>query len=390
MRTHVVILGASFAGLQSAANCVRLLGERAQVTVIDQSETLVFRPSLPWLVTGEREADDITRPLPPLVHALGARFVQARVEAVDARRQQVLTTAGRWSYDFLVIALGATSPPRTPADLAEYGHSYLWLSDAEALRRAVQRFSGGSVVIAFCPRSPLACAAWEIGFQLDQYWRRRGLRHRVNLSMVTYEDRPLAWAGETASRLVGRWLRQSQIDLYTSTFVKKATPRGVYLADGTWLAAALLIYVPDFSGPRVVQDVPDLTDTQGFILVDPQMRSLRYPNIYAAGDIVSLPGPKAGRMALEQGRIVARNIAADLGLRSEESYTSYLACLVDLGVRRGLLAFRKPAPQQGRTRTYALWAGWIPHMGKIAVEHYFLDWRLRAPRGLDSPVGTTV
>lgn len=386
MSIHVVILGGSFAGLEAAGECVRLLGNQARVTVIDQRDTVVFRPSLPWLVTGERTAEDITRPLPPLVRALGARFVQARVEGIDVWNQHVITTAGRWSYDFLVIALGGTSPPRAPADLAEYGYSYLWLSDGAALRRAVERFAGGPVVIGFCPRSPLACAAWEIPFQLDQYWRRRGLRQNIRLSMITYEVRPLEWAGPTVSRLVERWLRQSRIDLHTSTFVKKATPRGVYLADGTWLPASLLIYIPDYAGPRVVQDVPELTDAQGFVLVDRQMRSLAYPNIYAAGDIVSLPGPKTGRMAELQGRTAARNIAAALGLGPGEDYTSYLACLVDLGVRRGLLAVRKPAPQHGLSRAYGLWAGWIPHLGKMAIERYFLDWRLRAPQARDAVI----
>lgn len=45
-RKTVMIVGGSFAGLTAAFELKRLLGERARIVVLDQSDQFVFIPSL--------------------------------------------------------------------------------------------------------------------------------------------------------------------------------------------------------------------------------------------------------------------------------------------------------------------------------------------------------
>ena len=382
---RIVILGASFAGLETARTLWRLLGGRARVSVIDRRDTFVFRPSLPWIVFGERQPEEICVPLRPLFEAYGAEFLQDHVEGIEPDRNRVCGRKGWYSYDFLVIALGGSSPPKAPfaAEPVDGGrwHSSLWLEEAMRLRQAVAGFRGGDVVVALHPHSPLLCPAYELVFQADAFWRRRGMRERCRLTFITYEDDPYTLAGTAGTRVARRWLAEAGIRYFTGTFIREVHPRSVVLGDGYELPAALVIVLPAYQGSGFLRQVPYLTDAEGFVVVDPSMRSRAHVTIFAAGDCVALPGPKTGLIAELQGRVAATNIAADLGLAAPVQYRSLLACLVDLGPGRGLLCVREPAPQQGRVETRLFLAGRLPRWGKHAFERYFMRRWLQVPAG---------
>lgn len=375
--SRFLILGGSFAGLDAATDLVRRFGNKARVTVIDHSDRFIFRPSLPWILFGHRTPQQISVPFRPLFRSRGVEFVQDHVEAIDPKASIVRTARGEWAYDYLVIALGGTSLAAVPPDFARHGYSPLWLEGAVKLRQAIEQFRGGDIVIALHPRAPLICASYELIFQMHQHLRRRNLRQRSTISFVTYEDRPFVTAGPMGSNLVQQWLQRDKIRFFPSAFVDKVAENEVVLSDGRTLPASLFIFVPPYQGPRVVRDVHNFTDADGFVTTDRHMQALSYGNIYAAGDIVSFPGPKTGRMAELQARTAARNIAAAYGLATPQEYKSYLACLSDLGVGKGLVAIRKPAPQQGAVRDIFTFAGMLPHLAKIGFEKYFLHYRLR-------------
>ncbi|OUN01531.1 MAG: hypothetical protein BAA04_07875 [Firmicutes bacterium ZCTH02-B6] len=377
--TRLVILGGSFAGLETARTARRLLRQRIRITLIDRSDTFVFRPSLPWLAFGQREPKDIVAPLPQLLQAHGIEFIHDEVEGLDPATGTVYGRRGRYSYDFLVIALGATSPPKTPPGWPGRCHVPIWLREAMTLRQAVETFRGGHVVVALHPYSPLTCPAYEFAFQAADYFQRNGLGDRCRITFVTYEDDPYTVGGTRASQVARRWLGQAGIRLLTNTFIDQVTPTGVVLGDGYELPASLLIMLPAYQGPAFLRQVPYLTDADGFVITDQSMRSRAYINIFAAGDCVAFPGPKTGLMAEQQARVAAANIAADLGLASPADYRSVMVCLADLGPGRGLLSIRTPAPQQGRVRTRLFLAGRLPHWGKRIVERQLLRHWVRAP-----------
>lgn len=376
---RILVLGASFAGLGAARELRRQLpSPDVHIAVVDERDQFVFRPSLPWIVFGQRRPEEIRAPLPPLLNRWGVQFLQDTVEAVEPREQRVVGRRGRYRYDVLLIALGATSPAAVPPHLGRWGYHPLWDDGAVALHRALEQFCGGGAVVALCPNCPLACPAYEMVFHLDRALRLRGLRSRTRIVMVTYEEAPFMAGGPAASGIIARWLRERHIEVRTSTFVEDAGPGYAVLPGGERLPASLLIYLPAFQGAPAVRTAPWLTDGDGFVIVDRSLRAVDYPNIFAAGDIVAFPGPKNGRMAETQGKVAARNIAALLGRGQPTSYSSHLACLLDLGGNRGVAAVRKPSPGQGRTRTFFLWPGWLPRLAKMGLEAYYTRAKLRA------------
>lgn len=374
---QIVVVGGSFAGMTAAEQLGKLFGEKARVSVIDPSDQFEFRPSLPWLVFGGRQPKQISVPRRPLLQSKGVEFVRAEAQSVNPKENTIHTSKGPMQYDYLVLATGGTSPPTRPPALAARGFAPLWIDEALRLRRELAAFSGGSAVVALHPRSPLACAAYEYVFQLSHYLRRRGLRKQTTVTFVTFEHKPFEFGGPAAGAMTGRWLKEEGIRFMPNTFIEATTEKAAVLANRRVISARLLLYIPPFQGNELLRSVPNLTDGDGFVLTDGQLRTYAHGNVFAAGDCVSLPGPKSALISELQAKTVATNIAADHGLAEHTTYKSVMGCMLDLGPGRGLTSFRKPAPQQGKTKTYFVLPGSINRLGKLAFEQYFLRRQLR-------------
>ncbi|WP_347275768.1 FAD/NAD(P)-binding oxidoreductase [Candidatus Kuenenia sp.] len=71
---------------------------------------IYFNPSLLWLMVGLRGREKIQRPLSRLQRK-GIRFINASVQRIDFDDRIVHTSGGSEPFDYLVIALGASTFP---------------------------------------------------------------------------------------------------------------------------------------------------------------------------------------------------------------------------------------------------------------------------------------
>jgi sulfide:quinone oxidoreductase len=97
-------------------------------------------------------------------------------------------------YDVLIVATGAQLLPEETDGLTGPGwqrdvFTFYTAEGAEALRQALDRFTGGRLVVGIadmpikCPVAPL-----EFCFLADDYFRRRGIRDGVEFTYVTPLD----------------------------------------------------------------------------------------------------------------------------------------------------------------------------------------------------------
>ena len=105
--SRIVVLGGSFGGLTAAFELKRLLGKKADVTVVSDDDRFVFLPSLPWLIMGWRKPEDITLKVSEILKPKGIEFVHDAAKQVDADASKVITSKGKeLPYDHLVISTG--------------------------------------------------------------------------------------------------------------------------------------------------------------------------------------------------------------------------------------------------------------------------------------------
>jgi NADH dehydrogenase len=137
---HVVIVGGGFGGLFAAKALKRL---PVRVTLVDRHNHHVFQPLLYQVATAGLSPGDIAAPIRwVLRHQQNVRVLLADVQAIDLAARQVQLDGGdSLSYDYLIVAAGATSSYFGHNDWSTHAPSLKTLDDALLLRaRTLQAY----------------------------------------------------------------------------------------------------------------------------------------------------------------------------------------------------------------------------------------------------------
>src|SRR3954465_8833587 len=104
---HVVIIGAGFGGLYAARTLAR---KSVCITVVDRKNPHVFQPLLYQVATAKLSPADIASPIRSILGRY--RNVQVLLDEATrfdlANRNVILKTGEAVSYDYLVVAAGAS------------------------------------------------------------------------------------------------------------------------------------------------------------------------------------------------------------------------------------------------------------------------------------------
>jgi sulfide:quinone oxidoreductase len=308
---NIVILGGGASGLVAAHDLRRRLPEKHRIVVIDRAANHQFASSLLWLMAGQRRAEQIHRPLKRLV-AQGIEYHQDEVEAIDVGGRLVRTRSEQFDFDYLIVALGAQLAPETIEGFDEMAHNLYDLDGCEQIRAALETFEGGKIGV-LVTSMPFKCPAapYEAAFLVEAVCRKRGVRAKTEIHVLTPEHQPMPVAGPRLGDAIAGMLRARGIGfhpLYTFQELRPET-KEIVSSDGTD-KVDLLIAVPPHQVPEVVR-AAGLVGVSGWIHVDEETLRTEHDGVFAIGDVTSirLPNgkmlPKAGVFAHSQAKIVA-------------------------------------------------------------------------------------
>ena len=375
----ILVLGGGVGGLVAANQLRRSLPTEHRVILVDREPQFVFAPSLLWLMTGGRTAEDISRPLARLTRR-GIEVIQGEIELVDAAQREVTVSGERLSGDYLVIALGAELAAELVPGLPAAGHNFYTLAGAEALRGAVGAFTGGRlVVLTAAPAYKCPAAPYEAAMLLEHYRRRQSARSQTQIDLFAAEPGPMGVAGPEVSNGVRQLVDSKGINYHPEHQVEEvdASARRLRFTNGAEAIYDLLAYVPPHRAPRVVRE-SGLASESGWVAVDAHTMATKFEHVYALGDVVSIPLklgkplPKAGVFAHAEAEVVARNIAlAITGRGTPGAFDGMGACFVETGGGKAAYGkgdfYGEPVPE---VKLHA--PGWHWHAGKVWLEKNWL------------------
>jgi sulfide:quinone oxidoreductase len=381
----VLILGGGVGGLTAASELRRLLPSEHRVILVEKNPQHFFAPSFLWLMTGDRQPEQITRELRRLVRP-GVDVVLAEAQAIDLANHTVQTSVQTLNYDYLIIALGAELAPEAIPGLAESAHTFYTFEGAMKLRDTLRSFEGGKVAVTVaalpykCPGAP-----HEGAMLLMDYFRKRGLGDETAVHLFTPEPQPMPVAGPELGEAVKQMLADKGIVFQPLHKLTQVDPVAQQLAfDGKEpFQYDLLVAIPPHRGPRIAREA-GLTNDAGWIPVDRATLRTQHDNVYALGDVtaISIPGrwkpdvplmlPKAGVFAHAQAELVARRIAAEItGSGERGEFPGFGYCMLEAGKSQAGFAFgnffAEPSPQIELRKTGKTW-----HIGKVLFEQWWL------------------
>ena len=202
MKPRILVLGAGFGGLELCSILSDELGERLDLTLIDQSDSFVFGFSKLDVMFGHQEPNAV-RVAYRHIAKPGVTFRQETITAIDPDARRVTTDVGTYEADVLVVALGADYDIDATPGLAEGGNEFYSVAGAERLREVIPTFSSGRAIVGVTS-TPFKCppAPSEAALLLHDFLKTRGVRDACEISLVMPFGAPIPPSPETSQALL--------------------------------------------------------------------------------------------------------------------------------------------------------------------------------------------
>jgi len=392
----ILILGGGVGGIVAANELRRHLGRGHRIIIVDKNRIQTLGLSFLWIMVGWRKAYAIERDL-SLLEKKGIEFLHASITAIDVQHKCVETEKGKLAYDYLIIALGAEYAWDAIPGLDGSVNTFYTLGGAEDIYRWLRQSSGrrcdsssDTISLVVCSM-PYKCppAPYEAALLIDSVLRRKPQRKNTIIRVFIPEDTPMKIAGREAAQAMKGMLESRGIELVTGRHIR-SYDRGastVQFESGETVANDFTIFIPPHRSPQVVRDA-GLTDQSGWIPVDKHMLTTARENVYAVGDVTTIPLasglvlPKAGIFAMNEAEVVAYNVAQKITggkltrlwhWGKERRFDGAGYCFIEIGNgKAGYVTgqfYAEPMPKVAFHEPNSTY-----HWGKVVFEKYWL-WR---------------
>ena len=325
----LVLVGAG----HSHVEVLKVFGERAmpgvELILVTRSIRTPYSGMLPGFVSGQYAYDEIHIDAAGLARHSGAELIVDDVTGLDPSARQIKRANGPpVSYDVLSLDIGST-PNRSASDsgipvkpIGDFVDQLESLVADDAPPDRPFRI----VVVGTGP------AGVELAFALDKRLRRPGRATlprvaslsppEIAISLVGRADTILPGRSTHSQHSLSRALRERCIDLETGFEVVCYVDGNVRAADGRSIAADTVLWATESTSAPWLRGTGLALDARGFVAVDESLRSRSHPDVFAAGDIASLPDPrpKAGVFAVREGPVLAENLRRAFSGEPPEAY----------------------------------------------------------------------
>jgi NADH dehydrogenase len=354
---RVVIVGAGFAGFNAARELSRLMGDAAEVDVVNSTDYFLYLPLMPQVGSGLVEPRHICVSLSRRLRK--ARFVLGTVQRIDPKQKTVSWdgpegAAGELSYDRLILTAGSVNKLLPIPGVADYAHGFRGVAEAIYLRDQITRQLELASVATDPAERAARCTFVVVGAGYtgtEVAAQGQLLTTRLARTLPGLAGQPIRWLlidtaprllpelDEHLSRTADRVLRRRGVDVRTGQSVAEALDDSVHLSTGEKVPTRTLIWCVGVRANPPVNGL-NLDTNRGRLVVDEFMAVPGAPDIYACGDCAAVPdltrpGQVCGmtaQHAQRQGKQVAENVAASLGKGTAKPYKHHdLGFLVDLG-----------------------------------------------------------
>jgi NADH:ubiquinone reductase (H+-translocating) len=344
-RPRIVIIGAGFGGLMVARKLRRLNGT---VTVLDRTNHHLFQPLLYQVATASLAPSDITGAIRHILRNQANTSVElADVREIDVNARVVRCTDPsrlrpdfEVPYDYLVVACGTRHSyfahpewePLAPGlktveDALEIRRKFLLaFEQADQETRAEERDAWLTFVIV--GGGPTGC---ELAGVIQEI--ARGMHNDFrnidtsDTSVILLEAGPriLPAFPESLAARASRDLAKLGVDVRPASAVTRIEPGAVYVGDHEIRTRSVFWAAGNVASPVSRSLGVPLTRT-GQVIVGRDLSIPNHPEVFVIGDLAyalqknGQPAPGVAQVAMQEGRVAARNIIATIQHRKRDDF----------------------------------------------------------------------
>ncbi|MFN1834308.1 NAD(P)/FAD-dependent oxidoreductase [Balneola sp. MJW-20] len=342
---RLLILGAGTAGTMMLNKLHKALDPAEwKLTIVDKDKTHYYQPGFLFIPFGIYNKEDVIKPKEDFFPR-NTEVIVSDIDMIKPEENKVLLSNGKvLTYDALIIATGTEIRP----DEIEGMKGPLWhrsifdfytIEGATALAEFLKSWEGGKLVLNIaempikCPVAPL-----EFIFLADDFFRKKGLRDKVEITLATPLDG--AFTKPIASQQLGSFIEDRKIKLVTEFNIARVDneEKKIVSWDEREVEFDLLVSIPTNMGIEAIER-SGMGDELNFIPTDKHtLQSENWENIFVIGDATNLPASKAGSVAHFESEILFENILSfTKGEPLTASFDGHANCFIESGDGKGLL-----------------------------------------------------
>ena len=349
---NIIVIGAGYGGLTAALRLERLLKKKGSFNVhlIDKNPFHTIKTQLHEAAVRKAE---VSIPIYKILKNRNIQFHLGEVKNIDVQNKTVQIDDKLLPFLFLVIAIGSKVNYYNIPGMAEHSFALQTLHDADKIyehisntcasassenndmvRQESLRFvvgGGGLSGVEF---------AGELADHISKCLTNFNIDHKyAEIIIIEAADRLVPFMQESFSLRIEKKLIEKGIKILTGSKIERRTNDEIFLSDGSVIRSKNFIWTGGIRVSDLIKRGGLKISSVGRLIVDEYLQTEDNKYIYAIGDsanainpVTGIPVPAAAQFALQQGRIAAENIYAEVFGRSKKKYyPKVLGEVVSLG-----------------------------------------------------------
>ena len=355
---------------------MRLAGKVARqnvnIVLVNESDTFTERLRLHQFATNQPVK---WRSLRQMLRQTKVQFIQGRVTSIDPAQHEIVVKDQKQTqqlkYDYLVYALGSMTDRKSVPGVAEYAYTLAanGTLSAAALRETLPSVQArhGQVVICGGGATGIETAA-EVATAYSN----------ITVRLLTQGSFG-QFLGKAVANSIRRSLTRLGVEIIDHTTVTAVRAHSIVTDQGNEILCDMCLWMGGFVAPPLAREAGLEVNERNQIVVDPYLRSISHPEIYAIGDAAypsEIPGAPVRMSAVTatiMGAHGADSLSASLLGKAPKPFSfAYLGQGIALG-RHNAIGFNnypndKPIPPY--------FTGWLGYQ----VREIFVRYLAAAPR----------
>lgn len=326
---RVIIVGGGFGGIELAK---KLRNRKVQVCMIDKHNYHTFQPLLYQVATGGLEPDSIAFPLRKIFkQQSNFTFRVAEAIAVDTVKNELLTSIGNISYDYLVIATGSDTNYFGNDEVKMHSMPMKSIPEALDLRSLIlQRFEKALlttdkeeqlalmnfVVVGGGPTGVETSGALA---ELKNHVLPKDYPElditKMQIHLIDSGERLLQSMSIQASEKAEKFLKRMGVNVISEDRVLNYDGNTVSLRSGKVMIAKNVLWTAGVKGATIGGLNPEAIVPGNRIKVDEYNKVIGHSNIFALGDVAAMISdqypyghPGVAPVAIQMGNTLAKNL----------------------------------------------------------------------------------
>nr|QGW51953.1 sulfide:quinone oxidoreductase [Sinonovacula constricta] len=350
----LVIIGGGAGGCSVASRAARALGA-GKVAVVEPAKNHYYQPMWTLVGAGIKTVDQSAMPMESILPKQCDLHKYKAVEFDPQNNTVTLSNGEQLAYDYMVVGMGiqinydkikglVEALQQDPMVVSNYNKDYVLKTFP-----AIKSFKGGNAIFTF-PNTPIKCAGapQKIMYLAEDYWRKHGVRDKVNISYNT--SLPVIFGVKKYAARLMEIVKKRNINVnfrQNLVQVDHHNRKAVFqLLDSEKGETETYDYdflhvSPPMSAPEPLKNSKaSMVDAAGFLDVHKEtLQHKTFPNIFGIGDCTNVPTSKTAAAVACQNRILFKNLQSVMSGQAPKSlYDGYTSCPLITSYSKCILA----------------------------------------------------